>query len=295
MTSQPTTGSWCPSCGDEYRADIDHCVDCLIELVDEKPTVLVPVAATNTDLELADEPLVIDFETLTEEQQAVLLEHIEVVPVPVRLVGDGLIQAEDGYENELEDALRLVLTGTSSRRTHQPVALSGEPLSMRRRSSAFVIDAGLVAAVTFAADQSLDGGSVALIAIVVSMVNQVVGLGERGRSLGKAVGGGVVRHPDGGVLPWGEATVRWMAKDGPSTVLAVLWWSFEGGRSVWLLGQLVAICFVAALVGSVLFDSQRRGLHDQLVGAAVMNAGSITRPGAVDPGAVDPGAVDRAG
>ncbi len=278
MTSQPTTGRWCPSCGDEYRADIDSCVDCLIGLVDEKPTVLVPVAVRGTDLEVADEPLVIDFETLTEEQQAVLLEHIEVIPVPVRLVGDGLIQAEAGYEEELEDALRLVLTGSLSRRTHQPVDLSGEPFSLRRRSSAVVIDVGLIAAVTFAADQSLDGGTVSLIAIVVSMANQIVGLGERGRSLGKAVGGGVVRHPDGGSLQWTEATVRWMLKDGPSTVLAVLWWSFDGGRSVWLLGQLVAVCFVAALVGSVLFDPQRRGLHDQLVGTAVLNADSITRP-----------------
>lgn len=278
MTSEPTVSRWCSSCGDEYRPDVDRCVDCLVELVDEEPRQLIPVVVKSTDLLSVDQPLVIDFATLTEEQQAVLLEHIEVAPVPVRLVGDGLIQAEAGYEDELELALSRVLTGSSPRRMRPAVEMVGQPLSFRRRSVAFLVDGVIVGAVTGVIDQLLDGGIVSLVAIAVSVLNQVVGVRERGRSFGKMLVGAVVRNYNHGEISWSEAAVRWLIKDGMSTVPVILWFLFEGGRSLWVIGQVVAFCYFCGLIASVLADAQRRGLHDLAIDSAVIDARSVDRP-----------------
>lgn len=293
MTSPPTTedsakGRWCSSCGDEYRPEIERCAECLIELVDEEPTELNPVVTATTDLESLDAPLVIDFATLSEEQQAVLLEHIEVAPVPVRLVGDGLIQAEAGYEDELEMALARVLNGGSPRRMRASVEMVGEALSLKRRWLAFTIDGLIVGAVVSVVDQLLDGGVVSVLAIAVSVLNQVVGFKERGRSVGKMLVGAVVRTYSGDEISWSAAAVRWLVKDGLSTLPAILWWLFEGGRSVWFVGQVVAFCYFWGLVGSVLVDMQRRGLHDLVIDSAVISARSASRPGADVPEALHP-------
>ena len=236
---------------------------------------LVPVT-TATELELVDEPFVLDLASLTEEQTAVLLEHIEVTPVPVRLVGDGLIQAEDGYEQELEVALARVLSGGVPRRMRASVAMVGSPLSLTRRWLGFTIDSVIVGAVVGLVDQLLDGGIVSLLAITVSVLNQVVGIKERGRSFGKLLVGAVIRTYEGAQISWSAAGVRWLVKDGLSTVPVILWWAFEGGRSVWVIGQIVAIAYFWGLVASVLVDMQRRGLHDLVIDSAVMSAGSIS-------------------
>lgn len=274
----PLTGRWCPSCGDEYRPDIESCVDCFVDLVDAKPRVLQPVA-TSTEIEQADEAFIIDFATLTEEQQAVLLEHIEVVPVPVKLVGEGLIQAEDGYELELELALTRVLSGGSPRRLRPAVSMVGAPLSLTRRWLAFSADSIIVGATVGVVDQLFDGGIVSLLAITISVVNQVVGMKERGRSFGKMLVGAVVRTYQGDEISWSAAAVRWLVKDGLSTVPVILWWAFEGGRSVWVIGQVVAGAYFWGLVVSVVVDLQRRGLHDLVIDGAVMSASSVSRPG----------------
>lgn len=283
-TDQPTTQAsasrWCPSCGDEYRPNINQCVDCLVDLVDEEPPVLDPVA-NSTELEFVDEPFVVDLASLTEEQTAVLLEHIEVVPVPVRLVGEGLIQAEDGYEEELEVALARVLRGGAPRRIQASVAMVGRPLPFKRRLLAWTIDSVIVGAVVGLVEQQLDGGVVSLLAITVSVLNQVVGIGERGRSFGKMLLGAVIRTYEGARVTWSAAGVRWLVKDGLSTVPAILWWAFEGGRSVWVIGQVVAAAYFCGLVGSVLVDMQRRGLHDLVIDSAVMSASSVS-PGVPD-------------
>lgn len=280
MTTDPTTGHpvagrWCPSCGDEYRPDIESCADCFVDLVEEKPRVLQPVA-TSTELEQVDEAFIIDFATLTEEQQAVLLEHIEVAPVPVKLVGEGLIQAEDGYEFELELALTRVLNGGSSRNLSPAVSMASAPLSLQRRGIALAIDSLIVGAALGLVDQLLDGGIVAVLAIVVSALNHVGGVRERGRSIGKMLVGAAVRTYDGAAISWSEAMVRWLVKDGPSTVPAVLWWTFEGGRSVWAIGQLVATLYFVGLIASILLDGQRRGLHDLVINGAVVSAESVS-------------------
>jgi len=273
-TTQDSAGRWCPSCGDEYRPDIEQCVDCFVDLVDEEPTVLVLVA-TSTELEFADEPFVIDLASLNEEQTAVLLEHIEVVPVPVRLVDEGLIQAEDGYEEELEVALARVLSGGVPRQMRASVAMIGRPLSLLRRTVAFVIDGVIVGGVVGLVYQLIDGGTVSLLAITISILNQVVGIKERGRSLGKMLVGAAIRTYEGDELSWSTAAVRWLVKDGLSTVPVILWWTFEGGRSVWAIGQLVFFAYFCGLAASVFVDRQRRGLHDLVIDAAVMSAESV--------------------
>ncbi len=278
-TDQPTTqesaSRWCPSCGVEYRPDIDECAECAIALVDDEPAVLVPVA-TSTELEFVDEPFVVDLASLTEEQTAVLLEHIEVVPVPVRLVGEGLIQAEDGYEEELEVALVRVLRGGAPRRMRASVAMVGRPLPFKRRLLAWTIDSVILGAVVGLVEQQLVGGVVSLLAITVSVLNQVVGIKERGRSFGKMLVGAVIRTYEGAQISWSAAGVRWLVKDGLSTVPVILWWAFEGGRSVWVIGQIVAAAYFWGLVASVLVDMQRRGLHDLIIDSAVVSADSIS-------------------
>lgn len=263
-----TASRWCPSCGDEYRSDIEICADCVVPLVDEEPETLTPV--TRSDVEAVTESFVVDLGSLTEEQRAVLAEHVDSVPIPLRIVGEGLIQAEDGYDDELELALARVLTGEARRKLRYAVSLVDEPLSLGRRVLATVIDGAIVGAVTGLVDQLLDGGVVSVIAIAISLLNQIVGLHERGRSFGKFLVGGAVRTPGGEELSWEAATVRWLVKDGPSTVPVILWWSFQGGRSVWVLGQLIVFCYFCGLVGSVLFDQQRRGLHDLIPDTVVV-------------------------
>lgn len=273
--NEDPSGRWCPSCGDEYRPDIEQCVDCFIDLVGEEPAVLNPVSHA-TDLEVVDEPFVLDLASLTEEQTAVLLEHIEVAPVPVRLVGEGLIQAEDGYEEELEVAVARVLNGGAARRMRPNVAMVGTSLSLTRRWLAVAIDSILIGAVVVLADQLLDGGIVSLIAIAVSVLNQVVGVKERGRSFGKMLVGAVLRTYEGDKLSWSAAGSRWLVKDGLSVVPVILWWVFEGGRSIWVIGQLVAAVYFWALVASIVRDLQHRGFHDVVIGSAVMSADSIS-------------------
>jgi len=97
-----------------------------------------------------------------------------------------------------------------------------------------------------------------------------------GRSFGKMLVGSVIRTYEGAQISWSAAGGRWLVKDGLSTVPVILWWAFEGGRSVWVIGQVVTVAYFWGLVASVLVDMQRRGLHDFVIDSAVVSASSVS-------------------
>lgn len=126
----------------------------------------------------------------------------------------------------------------------QPTDLG--PASALRRSIAFLVDVGLVAAFHFTA-----GGRRWLLAAIFFALYHTVSLAVWGRTLGKAVMALTVQHPDGTRLGWTPALLR-------STV-----------------GYLASAFCLLGFV-RILFDARHRGWHDSLFGSEV-----VQQPGAL--------------
>lgn len=271
------TSKWCPSCGDEYETRIEQCLDCLVPLVDDAPKALEPVGEGFDDNVASPHPVYrFDISGMISERRSALFEHLETVPIPFLVVDEDTLEALPGYEVELTEAVAGVMKSERLRKLRSAVPLDGEPLGLVRRTGSVLIDAIVAGVITSLAVRSGDGGVTALIVLTLLFMNQAVGIGERGLSIGKLVAGGRVRSTRGGSISLGEATVRWMIKDAFTIAALAIAGSIDDPSGIWLLLQLLAFCYFGSLVASVAIDQQRRGLHDQLVGSAVVSSRSLT-------------------
>lgn len=272
-----TSSKWCPSCGDEYQPRITHCLDCGVALVDHEPAVLDPVAAVSErdEVGIVEAPLQFDLTDMTSQRREELFAHLEAVPIPHLLVDQETLQAVPGYEAELADAVTGSVEDKRSK-LRSAAPLEGRPISLWHRSASVMIDGLFAAAITLSIVRLVgDGGVAALVVLALLFANQAVGLGERGRSIGKALVGGRLRSTRGGPLTLGEAAVRWLLKDGLSIGAIAIEATISEPSGVWRGLEFLAALYFAGLIGSVLVDQQLRGLHDHLVDSAVVSSRSL--------------------
>lgn len=278
MTDLTPASRWCPSCGDEYEPRIEQCVDCGIPLEDRKPDVLRPVnAAEEPEMTVIEPALRFDLAEWISEEREDLIEYLEEVPIPFLWVDQDTIEAAPGYEEELTEAVNGTERAKPFATLRSAVRLDGEPLSLGRRGAAAGVDLLAAGLPAWAASIALDdAGLVALVVLALLVLNQVVGLGERGRSIGKTIVGARLRSTDGRSLSAVEAGVRWLMRDGPLLLAIGIALRIEEPGGVFLAMEATGALCSLAVVASVVFEQQHRGLHEQLVESAVLNADSIT-------------------
>ena len=253
--------------------------------MDREPTELRPVPRQTAEgagagVEVMDAELSVRFDIgdWVSEEREQLIAYLEEVPIPFLLVDDDTIEAVPGYEDELTTAVLGPTRPTPFQRRQSIVSLDGRPLGLARRVTAAVID-GAVAAAAVVAMAGLveDQGLVALVLLTVLGVNHVIGLGERGRSVGKTVVGAHVRSTKGRPLSATEAAVRWAVRDGLVLLALGVAVAIDDASGIFLLLQLAGLAFMVVLAASVLRDQQLRGFHDELVDSAVVEATSMFR------------------
>lgn len=263
--------AWCPSCGDEYEAHIERCADCGVPLVDQ-PVRLAADADRGGAVPVrtgAPVTTAFDVSDLDEHDVAAVLKHLEVRPVPHQWVAERIIVAAPGYEAELAAVIdRYRNDGDRSGR----IAARGRPLTMSRRGLAWLVDTSLAFGILGLLSLRFDGA--ALVAFVsVGAALHVVGLGQRGRSLGKAIVGATVRRRMGEPLDWGEALFRWLLRDVFATIFAVGVLADAGSsRALLIIVSVVAGIGSAAVAQA---DSFGRATHDLAVDSVVYAVGTI--------------------
>lgn len=164
----------------------------------------------------------------------------------------------------------------------------GERAELTNRFAADVLDALLVwTIVTLATSQLVDGSSEhrAHVAVVVSSIlhglYQAVGVGIWGRTWGRAVMGVAVRRAD-------ESTRVGIPR-------AVLRWFVQSGSVfLWIPGTVAVQSLVSlAVLVSIFFSGERRGLHDHAAGTVVVGAPRAVRSWSRQAASSGPAAADR--
>lgn len=262
---------WCPSCGDEYERRIDRCVDCRVDLVTERPTQLEAVRPQNVQADDEGVNPVEAFEVsdLDDEQFEHFAERLEANPIPHQWIAEQIFVVLPGYEGDMAGLLESV-RGTSV--APAGPRLAGELLAPRSRGIAWTLDTALVTVVGLAVSRlGLETAWVVTIVLVAAIANHVVGLGERGRSIGKIVMSAKLRKRSGEPLGVGEASARLVIRD---AFLALAWTAwFAGGSSSRLTLGFLAGSLLVGLLASVLADPHHRGVHDLMIDSAVYRGG----------------------
>lgn len=271
-----TESRWCPSCGDEYLPHIAECADCHVPLVEAEPSELQPVTQ-EIERSVDGSELVVSFDLseLDGRQRGELINHLEANPLPHGWIDENTIAAFAGYEDELAVLVESVRLGGRPGQGFEVTDLAGRPATLSRRAISRVVDLAAFAAALAGASIALERGSAFGIALCVATAGPVLGLGERGRSLGKSVVGCVVRRRNGEQLTLGESFVRSITIDVPLALTALGVWSLWAETGVGLLLPAVGVVATAAIIGSVVLDPHGRGLADQLVDSAVYQRGTV--------------------
>lgn len=104
--------------------------------------------------------------------------------------------------------------------------------------------------------------------LVVVAAYPIVAIGKYGRTVGKRLCNLVVRRADGGPPGWTRAVVRFAVTAVPLVAATVLNRALGDDREV--LNNLLQVVIGGLTYAPMVFDEQRRGLHDLLAGTRVV-------------------------
>lgn len=109
-----------------------------------------------------------------------------------------------------------------------------------------------------------DAGNVVGLAVVAAY--PVIGIGARGRTIGKLICSLEVRSTSGGRPGWGRAVVRFLVTVAPFVIATAVG---RGDVAAWV-PDVLQVVLAAAVYGPIVIDASRRGLHDRLAGTVVV-------------------------
>ncbi len=261
-----TQSKWCPSCGDEYEVHVTACADCRIPLVSEEPTELQPVTPKES-VPYAERAQAFDLQHFDDEQIGALKQRLMEDPIEHQWANERMVVAYPGYVEIMERYLKEVRTGLGP--DGGVDELAGQVVGLGRRVVANVLDAVIAGPVL-----AIIGGLIAemrwiaVAGLVLTVLNNTLGTGEPGRTIGRRLTRSALRARNGDALQVGEAATRWLARDLPLVLLLLLLAAgLTGGIVEWTLYSWVAWWIVVG--GSIVSDRLHRSLADQVADSVV--------------------------
>jgi len=117
-------------------------------------------------------------------------------------------------------------------------------------------------------DRSVPTSGANWLALAVVVGYPVISNGRSGRTLGKRMFGMRVARVDGRPVGWIRAIVRFAVSFAPFLTGPLLRLAPEGAARSAL--EVVQVALMASVYAPILFDEQRRGIHDRIAGTRVL-------------------------
>lgn len=131
----------------------------------------------------------------------------------------------------------------------------------------FTIVMVLVVVIVAIAEAAGIGSAGNWIALAAAALYPIVAVGRSDRTVGKLLCNLIVRRSDGGRPGWVRATVRFAVTASPLVAGSLVAGALDDHR---LLADVAQVAFGAITYAPILFDPQRRGLHDRIAGTRVV-------------------------
>jgi hypothetical protein len=253
---------WCPSCRDEFRAGVTHCVDCEVALVAARPP--DPVRESRPEHRPRPQPpddvlVEYDLAEWPDIERAALDLRLHMAEIPAQWEGDGVLVTSRVFRAEVEELIDFVDDVERDAAAAGTVASDGrsdgsDPLAgPGRRILGALADSVVFSIVLVPVRLSHPSfGAGIVIAAILACLYNVIPVALTGRTPGKVLVRTRVRRVDGAMPPgWGVATVRWLVP-----ALGVLLWPLGA------VGRWVNFAWTLAIYLPI-FGIRRQGLHDR--------------------------------